>query len=107
VLKVLQDNGNTGDTATTTQISEAQIYAQEQYLLAAAFLPGLDRNRYGKFLEDLENDYNPGPRQLPKDGHRRIQPANQLEVEPSHRHGASTTRSIERWSIIRERRRRR
>jgi hypothetical protein len=28
-----------GDTATTTQISEAQIYAQEQYLLAAVFLP--------------------------------------------------------------------
>jgi hypothetical protein len=30
--------------------------AQEQYL-AVAFLLGSDRNRYGKVIEDLENNY--------------------------------------------------
>jgi hypothetical protein len=38
---------------------------QEQYL-ATVFLHGSDRNRYGKLLEDLENDYTHGQDRYPK-----------------------------------------
>jgi hypothetical protein len=37
-------------------VAAAQAYTREQYL-ACAFLSGSDRKRYGKLLEDLENDY--------------------------------------------------
>ncbi len=65
VRKVLEDKGLIAEAATQEQIQEAQVTAQEVYL-AAAFILGSDRNRYGKLLEDLENDYTLGQDNFPK-----------------------------------------
>ena len=65
VRKVLEDKGLIAEAATQEQIQEAQVTAQEVYL-AAAFILGSDRNRYGKLLEDLENDYTQGQDNFPK-----------------------------------------
>jgi hypothetical protein len=65
VQKVLQDRGKSSNTATADETREAQNAAQQQYL-AVAFLLGSDRNRYGKLLEDLENDYTQGQDNYPK-----------------------------------------
>ena len=46
----------TRDTAAPETLKAAQKYAREQYL-ACAFLLGSDRKRYGKLLENLENEY--------------------------------------------------
>jgi hypothetical protein len=65
VRNVLKDKGLIAEAATQDQIREAQVTAQEVYL-AAAFILGSDRNRYGKLLEDLENDYTQGQGNFPK-----------------------------------------
>ena len=44
------------DTSAPETVEAAKKYAREQYL-ACAFLLGSDRKRYGKLLENLENDY--------------------------------------------------
>ena len=46
----------TRDTATPTTLKTAEKYAREQYL-ACTFLLGSDRRRYGKLLENLENEF--------------------------------------------------
>jgi hypothetical protein len=46
----------TRDTATPETLKAAKKYAREQYL-ACPFLLGSDCKRYGKLLENLENDY--------------------------------------------------
>ena len=46
----------TVDTATPSEYQEAIEEARDKYL-AAAFLHGVDVNRYGSLLETLENDY--------------------------------------------------
>jgi hypothetical protein len=53
--------------STITQAERAEIKkeAQEQYL-AAAFMLGSNRNRYGKLIESLENDYLQGCNNYPK-----------------------------------------
>ena len=52
-------------TATDAQLEAAERYCKEAYL-ACAFLLGSDRNRYGKLLEDLENDFTQGSDRYPK-----------------------------------------
>jgi hypothetical protein len=65
VQKVLEDKGLSAKAPTQDQIWEAQTTAQEVYL-AAAFILGSDRNRYGKLLDDLDNDYTQGQDNFPK-----------------------------------------
>ena len=55
----------TRDTATPTTLKAAQKYAREQYL-ACAFLLGSDRKRYGKILENLENEFTQKTDKWPK-----------------------------------------
>ena len=47
---------NRDKKATPATMEAAKKYAREQYL-ACAFMLGADRKRYGKLLENLENDY--------------------------------------------------
>jgi hypothetical protein len=58
VADMLPENVDRFD-ATRDQITAARKEAKEQYL-AVAFLLSSDRNRYGKLIEDLENDYTQG-----------------------------------------------
>ena len=53
------------ETATPATVEAAKKYAREQYL-ACAFLLGADRKRYGKLLENLENDYTQKNDRWPK-----------------------------------------
>ncbi len=55
----------TRDTATAEQLLAAEKYTKEQYL-ACAFLMGSDRHRYGKLIEDLENDFTQRRDNYPK-----------------------------------------
>jgi hypothetical protein len=50
--------------ATPDQLHDAEDAVRER-LLACAFLTGSDRIRYGKLLEDLENDYTQGKNNYP------------------------------------------
>ena len=43
----------------------AKTYARDQYL-PCVFLMGADRNRYGKLLENMENDYTQKQDRYPK-----------------------------------------
>lgn len=52
-------------TATPTQLLAAENYTKEEYL-ACSFLMGADRHRYGKLLEDLENDFTQRRDNYPK-----------------------------------------
>ena len=52
-------------TATATQKENKQIEAQEWYY-GLAFLMGADRVRFGRYLEDLENDFTQGVDWYPK-----------------------------------------
>jgi hypothetical protein len=56
------------DTATPATMEAAKKYAREQYL-ACAFLLGADCKRYGKLLENLENDYTQKNNRWPKTSH--------------------------------------
>jgi hypothetical protein len=51
--------GLTCTTATQGELQDAEDAARER-VLACAFLLGSDRARYGKLLEDLENDHTQG-----------------------------------------------
>jgi hypothetical protein len=64
---MLEANGIDPDLASREQVAEAMKAAQEQYL-SVAFLLGSDRNRYGKLMEDLENDYIQRQDRYPKTG---------------------------------------
>jgi hypothetical protein len=50
---------------TTDEIIDLKKQAQEQYL-AVAFLLSADRGRYGRLIEDLENDFLQGQDRYPK-----------------------------------------
>jgi hypothetical protein len=65
---------------------------QEHYL-AVAFLLSSNRGRYGRLLEDLENDYLQGS--LPEDTHRRFQPSHKLEAIHY-----SKLAHTQRWGVI-------
>jgi hypothetical protein len=55
----------TRTTARASQLLAAERYTKEEYL-ACAFLMGADRHRYGKLLEDLENDFTQRRDNYPK-----------------------------------------
>ena len=65
VEKALASQGLTMETATVEQLENSRDYAKQAYL-ACAFLLGADRNRYGKLIEDLENDFIQGQDRYPK-----------------------------------------
>jgi hypothetical protein len=65
VENILTELGLTMSTASTVEATAAGNVAQESYL-ASAFLLASDRTRYGKLLEDLENDYLQGRDNYPK-----------------------------------------
>jgi hypothetical protein len=62
---LLESNGIAPDNATAEQAAEAIKNTQDQYL-AIAFLLGSDRARYGKLIENLENDHTQGQDRYPK-----------------------------------------
>ena len=71
ITKVLEHHDIGVRTVTPTQKENAQIVAQEWYY-GLAFLMGADRVRFGRYLEDLENDFTQGVDRYPKsrvDGH--------------------------------------
>ena len=59
VHMMLEEENIDPDTATKQQIAAALTEAQERYL-AVAFLLGADRARFGRMLENMENDYAQG-----------------------------------------------
>ena len=65
ITKVLEHHDIEAATATATQKENARIEAQEWYY-GLAFLMGADRVRFGRYLEDLENDFTQGIDQYPK-----------------------------------------
>jgi len=65
VERALASLNVTLDTATPEQLALSKDYAKQAYL-ACAFLLGADRNRFGKLIEDTENDYVKGQDRYPK-----------------------------------------
>ena len=65
IMKVLEHHDIEAATATATQKENARIKAQEWYY-SLAFLIGADRVRFGRYLEDLENDFTQGVDRYPK-----------------------------------------
>ena len=65
ITKVLEHHDIAPSTATATQKENVRIEAQEWYY-GLAFLMGADRVRFGRYLEDLENDFTQGVDQYPK-----------------------------------------
>ena len=65
IKKILEHHDIDVRTATPTQKENAQIEAQEWYY-GLAFLMGADRVRFGRYLEDLENDFTQGVDRYPK-----------------------------------------
>jgi hypothetical protein len=65
VLNTANPVAMTRETASNEQLRLAEQYTKEKYL-ACAFLMGSDRHRYGKLIEDLENDYTQGRDNYPK-----------------------------------------
>ena len=53
------------NTATTTEKQIAAAKGRDCYL-AVAYILGLDRRRYGKYLEDLHNNFIQGKKKYPK-----------------------------------------
>ena len=53
------------DNPTRAEYNQARVAAREKYF-AVALILGSDRNRYGKMIEDLENDYIQGNDRYPK-----------------------------------------
>ena len=52
-------------TASVSEIKEVKEDARDEYL-AIMFILGADRRRFGKYIEDLENDYLQGKDHYPK-----------------------------------------
>ena len=65
ITKVLEHHDIEPSRATATQKENAQIEAQEWYY-GLAFLMGADCVRFGRYLEDLENDFTQGVDRYPK-----------------------------------------
>ena len=65
ITKVLEHHDIDPAEATATQKENARIEAQEWYY-GLAFLMGADRVRFGRYLEDLENDFTQGVDRYPK-----------------------------------------
>ena len=65
ITKVLQHHDIEPSMATATQNENAHIKTQEWYY-GLDFLMGADHVRFGRYLEDLENDFTQGVDQYPK-----------------------------------------
>ena len=65
ITKVFEHHDIDVRTATLTQKENARLEAQEWYY-GLAFLMGADRVRFGRYLEDLENDFTQGVDRYPK-----------------------------------------
>ena len=65
VTKELTDMGVTLTHATAAQDLKARQLAYEKYL-AVAFLLGSDRRRYGKLIDELQNDFTKNSNTYPK-----------------------------------------
>ena len=63
--QVLRSRGINIEDATDDQEEAAELTGTQWYL-ALAFLMGSDRNRYGRLLEKLENDFTAGNDNYPK-----------------------------------------
>jgi hypothetical protein len=61
----LADRDIDPNLATRAELTEAIKTTEDQYL-ATAFLAGADRSRYGKLIENLENDFTQGQDRYPK-----------------------------------------
>jgi hypothetical protein len=85
------------DTAAPETVEAAKKYAREQYS-ACAFLLGSDHKRYGKLLENLENDYTQKNDRWPKSStdayslliNWKQDPCNLLQVVGASSDGASS-----------------
>jgi hypothetical protein len=64
VNATLMDNNIDFLTASKEEMADAVKASQDKYL-AVAFILGSDRNRYGKLIENLENDYTQGQNRYP------------------------------------------
>ena len=65
ITKVLEHHDIEPSTATATQKEDARMEAQEWYY-GLAFLMGADRVQFGRYMEDLENDFTQGVDRYPK-----------------------------------------
>ena len=65
ITKVLEHHDIDPTTATATQKENTRIEAQEWYY-GLAFLMGADCVRFGRYLEELENDFTQGVDRYPK-----------------------------------------
>jgi hypothetical protein len=65
VNKVIRQAGQDPGKRSDQESAEAESYARERYL-ACAFIAGADRQRYGKLIEDLENDHTQKQDRYPK-----------------------------------------
>ena len=75
IVSVIEHSGDSvgcepsieASVAINTQLTDAETKktAQEQYL-AVAFLLGADRSKFGRLLENLENDFLQGQNNYPK-----------------------------------------
>ena len=65
ITKVLEHHDIDVTTATPTQKENARIEAQEWYY-GLAFLMGADCVHFGRYLEDMENDFTQGVDRYPK-----------------------------------------
>ena len=90
-------------------LKAAQKYARKQYL-ACAFLLGSDRRRYGKLLENLENEFTQKTDKWPKtitDAYSLLlnlkqDPRNLLQIVGASSDGVALTKVGERAAGERE-----
>ena len=62
---VANEEGIDVDKATPTELQRLRAASKERYL-AVAFILSADRSRYGRYIEDLENNYLQGVNKYPK-----------------------------------------
>jgi hypothetical protein len=65
IYNALTEAGTTRAAADSAQLKTAEAKAQETYL-TTSFLLASDRNRFGKLIEDIKNDYLLGDNNNPK-----------------------------------------
>ena len=88
-------------TASPDVLKAAEKYAKEQYL-ACTFIFGADRKRYGRLLENLENDFTQKTERWPKtitDAYSLLinwkqDPRNLLQVLGASSDGVAFTKNV-------------
>ena len=84
---VATERGYNYANMTAREKDEVVGEAQSRYL-AVGFVLGADRSRYGRLIENLENDYLQGQNNYPTThhGHSGIPSPHQLEAGPTQPH---------------------